>query len=244
MGIDLRRRLLRPQRSYAADGDSSPPCDGLDVHGDSVLPIYGFGWTGGTWEYGDLSFTISDPNAYDATFSFTVPYPSPPPVTPPGAPSLPPVAPIAANTGFAMVVPQLIITYKFNGLSTVCTASHSQITACTPGTPSAPSPSVAGTTPWDPRNNGRLLAETMIQMGCGGTPRCKVALGSPIDTTNGGIKTLKITATVTWMETGWMLRGFVLVLQLLRERRHPHPHVRRRRRLPFLSPALKRYRWR
>jgi hypothetical protein len=155
------------------------------------------GWWDGTWEYMDLSFSIYDDTSCSETHTFTVPYPSPPP----GPPNLPPVAPIANNTGFAMVVPQLIITYKFNGLSTVCTASNSQLTGCTPGSnATAPTPSVAGTKIWDPQNNGRLVAGTITQMGCGGTPRCKVALGSPVDTTNGGIKTLIIKATVTWTD--------------------------------------------
>ena len=36
MGIDLHRRLLIPQRNYAAEGETVPPSRaGLDVHVDS-----------------------------------------------------------------------------------------------------------------------------------------------------------------------------------------------------------------
>lgn len=163
----------------------------------TLFSQYGFGWSTGTWVYGALSFTIADfYDAYSATFSFTVPYPAPPP----GAPKMPPVAPIPANTGFAMVVPQLIITYKFDGFSTACTTSNSQLIPCTPGVGGALTPSVAGTTPWDPRNTLKLTAQSNIQMGCGGTPRCDVAPLIPVDTLNGGIQTLKIKATVTWTD--------------------------------------------
>ena len=165
----------------------------------TLKSYWGFGWVSGSWAYGNLIFTNPyDPYQtprIDKIYTFIVPI-SPPPPRPP---SLPPVAPIAANTGYAMVLPQLIITYKFNGFSTACTAASNN--NCTLGTGQVPTPSVTGTTPWNQQDSNRLTAGTVNQMGCGGTPRCQVTLNNPIDTTNGGIKTLKIMAIVTWTDS-------------------------------------------
>ena len=180
----------------------------------TLYAYWGYGWIpGSSWAYGDL-IRITNPyvpnqsgERVETIYTFTILLISPPPPPPP-PPSLPPVAPIANNTGFAMVVPQLIITYRFNGFSTACTASNSELTGCTEGTAAAPTPSVSGTTPWDLRNTNKVKAETNSLMGCSGRPRCNVVL----DTYNGGIpqggrrlqpsnaNTLIIEATVTWTD--------------------------------------------
>ena len=162
----------------------------------TLFSEFGMGWEGGaSWRLGSdsnplLFFTFDDPYGFETTYSFTVPLLSPSP-PPPSPPNLPPVAPITNNTGFAMVVPQLIITYKFDGFSTACTSSNYQLTWCFPGTALVPEPSVYGTRPWDPRNTAKLVAETITQMGCSGTPRCKVAIelngGTTNTSTNRGI---------------------------------------------------------
>eukprot|EP00900_Chrysochromulina_parva_P017223 jgi/Chrpa1/25501/Chrysochromulina_OHIO_Genome00025740-RA len=86
----------------------------------TLKAYWGYGWSSGSWAYGDRIFTNPyDPSQsgerVDTIYTFTLQLASPPPKQPP-PPNLPPIAPIAANTGFPMVVPQLIITYSFNGL--------------------------------------------------------------------------------------------------------------------------------
>ena len=173
----------------------------------TLKAYWGWGWYNGKWTYDALEFT----NPYDpdqsgprveTNYTFIVPEAPPSP----SPPNLPPVAPIAYDSGFAVVLPQLIITYKFFNFSTACTASST--TGCTPGT-GAPKPSVVGTRTWEhPRNTLKLVAETSTQMGCSGRPRCKV----DVELTNGGItpagrrlqasnaNTLIIKATVTWTD--------------------------------------------
>eukprot|EP00900_Chrysochromulina_parva_P022195 jgi/Chrpa1/4609/Chrysochromulina_OHIO_Genome00018962-RA len=106
----------------------------------TLKAYWGWGWYNGKWTYDALEFT----NPYDpdqsgprveTNYTFIVPEAPPSPAPP----NLPPVAPIAYDSGFAVVLPQLIITYKFFNFSTACTAS-SNTTGSPPSPPSTPPP--------------------------------------------------------------------------------------------------------